>query len=364
MAQLKTLRRLRGLTLLISFTALWVLLPVAEAAYHISGYSISPQSLALFEELDKAFQDWNSGKSATKDAVSSDSMAEKTETVASSSTLGKLPPPRQQSAPQKSGASTAARGPDLVGAKTQASETADAPPANVRTHDDLPMTRQAIREARAASGMTDQPEPPSSKPKITDVKSSSLQLPSKSTRYWSEFYPESRGVPERRLEWWTGQFAKEAKCGNNYQNIVATEFAGNGTVGSADSNHSKFSAYSGKKIDPASCTCALPYRFPHRIVNQGKSDEYVLHTLPVLRIKHKKDDGTYASTICVVNDIGPHYNGKPDTTDPYWQEEGSCRPDREDVAKRNKAGIDLTPGCFKNLGAEGAGKMKVDWSFI
>jgi len=116
-----------------------------------------------------------------------------------------------------------------------------------------------------------------------------------------------------------------------FTNIRATCFAGE--------DDDETSAYTGKKIDPDSCKASLPARLPPYLRN--------------IRVFFRDK-----SVECVVDDVGPHH-----THDAYWEtDEG--RPQAEDE-HGNKAGIDLTPGVWKELGADmNLGIVRVDWEFI
>ncbi len=163
-------------------------------------------------------------------------------------------------------------------------------------------------------------------------------------------HPQRSGVPARQFIWKPGQGPRDAACGNKYD-VQASLFANE-----SDSKFSKTSGYTEETIVASECICALPMKFRHRLIN-GK----VVYQLPILKLSHAG-----RTTYCRVEDIGPHY-GSDLGSNPYWtnEENNHCHPKARNNKGVNKAGIDLTPGCFNQLGgSESAGFMNVSWSFI
>jgi len=176
------------------------------------------------------------------------------------------------------------------------------------------------------------------------VKSSSVD------RHHRRYYAKDKVT--RDFTWKPGQGPRDAACGNRYTNIKASHFAGAG-----DDAFSKTSAYTEERIDANQCVCALPKRFPFTDTKNGAINFH----LPILKLTHGSQ-----TTFCRVEDIGPHYGSKLGS-DAYWTNSrgNGCRPKSEEGNVDNKAGIDLTPGCFRQLGGNiNSGFMTVDWSFI
>jgi hypothetical protein len=123
-----------------------------------------------------------------------------------------------------------------------------------------------------------------------------------------------------------------ATAENRQTNITATTFGG---IGDREA-----SAYGGM-VDPSKPGVALPFRFSS--------------PRPQVRVIR----GT-VSVVCEIVDIGPHA-----INDPYWVKHS--RPLAE-VQIGNKAGIDMTPAVFAELGIgphdPAYGLTKVDWEFV
>ncbi len=126
-----------------------------------------------------------------------------------------------------------------------------------------------------------------------------------------------------------------------FTGITTTSFAG-----ISDSDFSKRSAYTGKIIDSNTPGAALPYHFPG--------------TPPTIRVFFR------GKTVdCPIVDVGPW-----NTHDPYWDH--GARPQAEsgtDTTGRhtNRAGLDLTPGAWAEIGKTGNLDAVTDvtsWDFV